>query len=133
MLNRKATIFFLIVVLPKKILLYKMSHFLQPHTCSKSKMKIKLDLSNYGTKSDLKTQQALIHQILLKKSDLASLKSDYDELNIDKLKNQQSGLDSFKSKADKIETDTFKPVPNDLSKLIDSVKNEVVEKRMYGE
>ena len=96
-------------------------------------MKIKLDLSNYAIKSDLKTQQALIHQILLKKSDLASLKSDYDELNIDKLKNQQSGSDSFKSKADKIEIDSLKPVPNDLSKLIDSVKNAVVEKGMDGE
>ena len=96
-------------------------------------MKIKLDLSNYAIKSDLKTQQALIHQILLKKSDLASLKSDYDELNIDKLKNQQSGSDSFKSKADKIEIDSLKPVPNDLSKLIDSVKNVVVEKGMDGE
>ena len=96
-------------------------------------MKIKLDLSNYAIKSDLKTQQALIHQILLKKSDLTSLKSDYDELNIDKLKNQQSGSDSFKSKADKIEIDSLKPVPNDLSKLIDSVKNAVVEKGMYCE
>ena len=110
-----------------------MNHFLQPHTCSKSTMKIKLDLSNYAIKSDLKTQQALIHQILLKKSDLTSLKSDYDELNIDKLKNQQSGSDSFKSKADKIEIDSLKPVPNDLSKLIDSVKNAVVEKGMDGE
>ena len=105
-----------------------MNHFLQPHTCSKSTMKIKLDLSNYAIKSDLKTQQALIHQILLKKSDLTSLKSDFD-----KLKNQQSGSDSFKSKADKIEIDSLKPVPNDLSKLIDSVKNAVVEKGMYCE
>ena len=96
-------------------------------------MKIKLDLSNYAIKSDLKTQQALIHQILLKRSDLTSLKSDYDELNIDKLRNQQSGSDSFKSKADKIEIDSLKPVPNDLSKLIDSVKNAVVEKGMDGE
>ena len=49
------------------------------------------------------------------------------------MKNQQSGSDSFKSKADKIEIDSLKPVPNDLSKLIDSVKNAVVEKGMDGE
>ena len=41
-----------------------------------------------------KTKQVLIHQILLKKADLASLKSD----DIDKLKNLASGLNSLKSK-----------------------------------
>ena len=44
----------------------------------------------------IKTQQVLIHQILLnKKSDLASLKSDFDKLDIDELKNVPSGLSSL--------------------------------------
>ena len=31
------------------------------------RVKVELDLSNYATKADLKTQQVLIHQKLLKK------------------------------------------------------------------
>ena len=44
-----------------------MSYFAKPHI-NKSKIEIELDLSNYGPKkSDLKTQQVLIHYKLLKK------------------------------------------------------------------
>ena len=44
-----------------------MSYFPDPYTHSKSKMKVELDLPNYATKSDLKMQQVLTHQNLLKK------------------------------------------------------------------
>ena len=44
-----------------------MSYLPETHTRSKNKIKIELDLSNYATISDLKKQQVLIHQILLKK------------------------------------------------------------------
>ena len=44
-----------------------MSYFPQPYTRSKSKIKVELDLSNYATKSDLKKQEAPMHQNLLKK------------------------------------------------------------------
>ena len=54
-----------------------------------------------------------------KKTDLANLKSDVDELNIDILK----------SKFDKLEVDKLVPVPVDLSKLGDVAKNDV--KKMY--
>ena len=66
MLNGKATIILLIVRLIKKIL-YKMSHFPEPHTQSRNKIKVELDLSNYATKSDLKMQQVLVHRNLLKR------------------------------------------------------------------
>ena len=55
----------LTVGLIKKILLYKTSYFPEPYT--RGEKKIELDLSNYATKSDLKTQQVSIHQILLKR------------------------------------------------------------------
>ena len=42
--------------------LYKMSYFPEPCTHSKSKVKVELNLSNYAAKSDLKMQQALVHQ-----------------------------------------------------------------------
>ena len=56
-------------------------------------------------------RQVLIHRILLKKCDLANLKSDADKLDIDKLKNVPSGLNSLKSKADKLDIDKLVSVP----------------------
>ena len=70
--------------------------------------KVELDLSNCATKADLKKHLALIHQIFVKKADLASLKWDVDELGINKLKT----------------------VPVDLSKL-SSVVNNVVKRTVY--
>ena len=65
--NVKVIIIHLIVELRKKIPLYKMSYFPEPYTYGKSKIKVELDFSNYATISDLKTQQVLINQILLKR------------------------------------------------------------------
>ena len=42
------------------------------------RVKVELVLSNYATKADLENQQVLIHQNLLKKVDLASLKLEVD-------------------------------------------------------
>ena len=42
-----------------------MSYFL-PYGHSKNKRELNLDLSDYSTKSDLKTRQVLIHHNLLK-------------------------------------------------------------------
>ena len=49
-------------------------------------MKVGLDLSNYATKSDLKSEAGVDTADFAKKADLASLKSDDDNLDIDKLK-----------------------------------------------
>ena len=56
----------------------------------------------------------LIHHNLLKKDDLANLKSKVDKLDIDKL-----------------DADKLKPVPTDLSKLSNVVKNDVVKKDVF--
>ena len=72
-------------------------------------VKVELDLSNYATKEDLKMQQVLIHWILLKKNDFTNLKFDIDELDIGKLET----------------------TPNDLSKLSDVVKKEIVKMTEY--
>ena len=74
----------------------------------------------------------LIHQDLLKKTDLANLKSDVDKLDIDKLKNTPTNIGDFKSKVDKSDADKLVPVPVDLSKLSDLVKNDVVKKDVYN-
>ena len=59
------------------------------------------DLSNYGTKTDLK--HATFAKNFANKTGLLNLKSDVDKLDIDKLKNVPSGLNSFKSKIDKLD------------------------------
>ena len=73
-------------------------------------MKVELDLSNYATKSDLKNATDVDTSKFAKKVDLANLKSNVDKLDIDKLV----------------------PVPVDLSKLSDEVKNDVVKKDVYN-
>ena len=66
MSNGKVMMIYLSVGLIKKILLYKMSYFPEPYTCSKIEVEVEFNLSNYATKSDVKTPQSLIHQSLLK-------------------------------------------------------------------
>ena len=66
----------------------------------------KVDLSNYATKTDLKNVTQIDTSRFALKTNLASLKTEVDKLDIDKLA----------------------PVPADLSKLSDVIKNDVVEK-----
>ena len=87
-------------------------------------------MSNYATKTDLKNATGVDKSSFAKKVDLANLKSDVDKLGIDKLKNVISGSSRLKSKVDKSDIDKFIPIPVDLSKLSDVVKNDVV-KKMY--
>ena len=69
----------------------------------------KVDLSNYTTKTDLKNIAHVDTSSFALKTNLASLKSEVDKLDIDKLA----------------------PVSVDLSKLSDVVKNDVVKKAVY--
>ena len=82
-------------------------------------MKVRLDLCNYTTKADLKKTAGLDTS---NEVDLASLKSEADQLDIDKLEKVPTGLSSLKSKADKLDTDKLVPIPSDV------VKNHVVNK-----
>ena len=70
---------------------------------------VKVDLPNYATKTDLKTVTQVNTSNFALKKNLASLKTEVHKLDIDKLA----------------------PVPVDLSKLSDVVKNDVVKKPMF--
>ena len=70
-----------------------------------------------------------MHKILLKKTDLANLKSDVNKVDIDKLKNVPSNLINLKSKVDNLDVDKLTLIPVNLSKLSDVVKNDVAKKR----
>ena len=58
-------------------------------------------------------QQGLVHRVLLKKADLAHLKSDVDKVDINKLKNIPNNLINLKIKADKLDVDKLVPLPVD--------------------
>ena len=62
-----------------------------------------------------------------KKVDLANLKSDVHKLDIEKLVEVQTGLNSLKSKVVKLDIGKLKTTIVDLSKLSDVLKNEVVK------
>ena len=70
-------------------------------------------------------QQELTHQNFLKTVDLARLKSE-----VYALQKVPTGLNSLKSKIDKLDINKIVPVPVDLNKLSDAVRNDVV-KKMY--
>ena len=58
-----------------------------PHSKSLGKVKVKLDLSNYATKTDLKNATRIDRSSFAKKVALARLKSNVDKSNLDKFKN----------------------------------------------
>ena len=85
----------------------KMSlYFPKPFRSFGRKVNVKVDLSNYATKTDLKNVTDVDTSSFALKTNLASLKTEVDKLDIDKLA----------------------PVPVDLSKLSDVVRNDVVKK-----
>ena len=64
---------------------------------------VKADLSNYATKAYLKNATSIDASKLTAKFDLASLKSEVDKLDIDKLKIVPTSLSNLKSEADKLD------------------------------
>ena len=105
-----------------------MSYISEPYTRSKSKIIVKLGFSSSAAKSDLKKVTGVDTSSFNKKADLASLKSDVDELDTDKFKNVPFSLNSLKDKIDKLDVDKLKPVPTDFKRFSDVVDTEVVKK-----
>ena len=85
-------------------------YFPKPFRSFGGNINAKVDLSNYATKNDLKNVTQVDVSSFALKTNLANLKTEVDKLEIDKLA----------------------PVPIDLSKLSDVVKNDVVKKTMYN-
>ena len=86
-----------------------MSQYFHPYRSSGRNNKVELDLSSYATKTDLKNVTHVDVSSFASKANLASLKTEIDKLDIDKLV----------------------LVPNDLAKLSNVVKNEVVKKTKH--
>ena len=62
-------------------------------------------MCNYATKIDFKNAAGVDTSKLAKKVDLANLKSDVDELDIDKLKNVPTSFSNLKIKVNKLDVD----------------------------
>ena len=107
-------------------------YFLKPYEPFGGDMNVKVYLSNYVTKADLKNTIGLDASKFAKKVDLASLKSNVDKLDSYKLKNVPTSLSNLKSNVDKLGIDKLAPVSVDLSKLSNVVKNDVVKKDVYN-
>ena len=88
-----------------KKLYYKMSYY-PPYRSSSNNIKVKLDLTNYATKDDVKNITHVDVSSYATKTNLASLKTEVD----------------------KIDTNKLKTIPADLAKLSNVVKNDVVKK-----
>ena len=87
-----------------------MSQYFPPYSSSGINIKVELDLRNYATKTDLKNVTHVDFSSYALKTNLASLKTEVDKIDVDKLKT----------------------VPVDLVKLCDIVKNDVVKKTEYN-
>ena len=118
----------LIAGLIKKIL-YKISqYFLKPYESFGGDINVKVDLYNYGTKKDIKNITNVDNSGFALKTNVSSLKSKVDKLDINKLKSLPNNLSNLKTKVHKLDIDKLVPVPVNLSKLTNVVKNEVVKK-----
>ena len=87
-----------------------MSTYYPPYKSSSSNIKVELDLSNYATKTDLKNITHADVSSFASQTNLAALKTEVDEIDVDKLKT----------------------VPDDLAKLTNVVRNETVKKNDFS-
>ena len=81
-----------------------------PCKSSSNNIKVELDLSNYATKDDVKNITHVDVSSYATKTNLAALKTEVDKIDVDK----------------------SKTVPDDLAKLSNVVKNEVVKKTDFS-
>ena len=84
-------------------------YFPKPYEPFGGHINVKVDLSNYATKTDTKNVSHVDTSSFVLKTNLSNSKSEVDKLDIDKLK----------------------PVPTDLSKLSNVLRNDVVTKDVY--
>ena len=81
-----------------------------PYRSSSNNIKVKLDLTNYATKTDLKNITHVDVSSFASKTNLAALKTEVDKIDADKLKT----------------------TPTDLAKLTNAIEHDVVKKTDYS-
>ena len=106
-------------------------YFRKPYEPFGGDINAKVGLSNYATKTDIKSISHVDTSSFALKTNLANLKTEVDKLDIGKLKSLSNNLSKLKTEVDKLDIDKLIPVPVDLSKSSNEVKNEVVKKTEY--
>ena len=81
-----------------------------PYKSSTTNVKVELDLTNYATKTDLKSISHVDVSSFASKTNFAALKTEVD----------------------KIDTNKLKTAPADLAKLTNAIENDVVKKTDYN-
>ena len=109
-----------------------MSEYFPEPKSSGRRMKVELDLSNYATKANLKNVADVNTSKFDKKFDIASLKSNLDKLDIDRLKSVPTNWSHLKNKVGNLDVDKLVSVSVDLSQLSDVVKNDSVKRDVYN-
>ena len=87
----------------------KMTQYYPPYRSSSNNIKVKLDLVNYATKTDLKNITHVDVSSFASKTNLAALKTELDKIDADKLKT----------------------TPTRLAKLTNAIEHDVVKKTDY--
>ena len=87
-----------------------MTQYYPPYRSSSNDIKVKLDLVNYATKTDLKNITHVDVSSFASKTNLAALETEVDKIDADKLKT----------------------TPADLAKLTNAIENDVVKKTDYN-
>ena len=85
-------------------------YFPKPFRSFGRNINVKVDYSNYATNTDIKNISYVNTSSFALETNLSSLKTEVDKLDIDKIV----------------------PVPTDLSKLNNVVKNDVIKETKYG-
>ena len=88
---------------------YKVSYY-PPYKSSSNNIKVKLDLTDYATKTDLKSITRVDVSSFVSKTNLAALKTEVDKIDVDKLKT----------------------TPVDLAKLTNAAESDLVKKTDYN-
>ena len=86
------------------------SQYFPPYSKHDASINVKLDLTNYATKDDVKNITHVDVSSFASKTKLAALKTEVDKLDTDKLKT----------------------TPTDLAKLTNAVENDLVKKTVYN-
>ena len=93
------------------------SYYPEPDSQSRIKVKVVLDLSNYATKKELDYAAGVDTSNLAAKKDFIALKAEVQKLDIRKLVNVPTSLNTLKTKVDDLCVGKFKTVSVDLKKF----------------
>ena len=86
-------------------------YFPKPYEPFGRDINVKVDLSNYATKADIKNVSNVDTSSFALKTNLANLKTEVDKLDIDKLKSLPKKLLNLETKVDKLDIDKLVPLP----------------------